>query len=67
MIQKEMIEAGVQFEAVRELGMLLRPLFEQIVRNVRCLYSRNNSPATRQSIPSNVQRTLKRHIAHIQD
>ena len=48
MSQTQMIQAGIQIEAARELGKLARPLIQKIIRVVHSTHSTGHSPAPTQ-------------------
>jgi hypothetical protein len=49
MSQTEMIQAGIQMEAARELGELVRPLIRRIIRGARSLRLTTNAPEAARS------------------
>ena len=65
MSQIETIQAGVQVEAARELGKLLRPFIQHIVRQARTLRSTENTRLTMQP-KSTAQDLVKGPAGHIQ-
>ncbi len=63
MIQNQMIEAGVQIEAGRELAALVRPLVQRIVRGVRSsLQSKSPAAPTALSATPAVQGQFDQHV-----
>jgi hypothetical protein len=63
MSQSEMIYAGVQIEAARELGEMIQPLIQRIVRSAHRLSLKNKSAAQPEVF---AQGTTHSPIAHIQ-
>ncbi len=53
MCQTEMIQAGIQSEAGRQLCILIQPLIHKIIHGVRSRWLTNNTPeATRKPMMS---------------